>query len=107
MNQYKFRLTTDKGAVYYTDSVASTLRVIDNTRAQRGGVRFVLCEYARVLGSVTGKFRPIDAEELRSHDIDAIHEIDERRSNTGCLIWIVVACAFITLAVLGMIFAPN
>lgn len=82
MKMYRFRLSTADGAVYYCDSVNSVLRVVDNTRAHRGGVIFSRCEYGEISRGKVRRWFPVRVDDLRNHDFAVIAAADEKSS--GC-----------------------
>lgn len=108
LHTFKFKIYAADGSAYICDSVASTLRVWDNTRARRGGVKFTHVEYSRVgANGRAGAWYPVGIEELREHDIAHIYEIDSR--NDGCrkLVVIIAATLCLCASLVGWLWFTN
>ena len=102
--QFRFRLIAEndqgRSNTFYCDSVATTLRVWDNTRARRGGVKFTSVEYARMVHGKCGRWYPVDIEDLRQHDIQHIYEVDTRHENLRFMIFVAATFFAASLAAL-------
>lgn len=100
---FRFRLNAADGAAYYCDSVDSTLRVYDNTRAHRAGVKFTRCEYGKVEGGKVRKWYPVEVEELRKHDIEHLYAVDSRAFDRIWIVWYLLAAFCAGILFLGFL----
>lgn len=100
MKQFRFRLSTADGGVYYCDSVNNTLRVHDNTRANQAGVIFVRCEYGMIERGKVRRWYPVDIEDLRNYDIVVLFDADSK--TVGCRALVIYLIGAFALGMLSL-----